>query len=131
MILAEAELYIANDKEVFMAGDIKYIDAEAGLKRVVNNAKLYAKLLGKFSEDPNFSEMIDVLAAGNMEKAKEAVHALKGLAANLSLIELHDRIAELEMEIKTGTVNPNILSIVKDVYAQTLIEVDKVVSLYA
>jgi HPt (histidine-containing phosphotransfer) domain-containing protein len=113
-----------------MENNVLYIDVEAGMKRVVYNIKLYIKLLGKFKDDPNFSEIDEALAAGNMEKAQNAAHALKGLAANLSLIELQDQCAELEAQIKTGTVNPEQVTAVKNTYAQTMIEVDKVIARY-
>jgi len=114
-----------------MADDIVYIDAAEGVKRVMNNGKLYAKLLLKFKDDKNLAELGEALAAGDLTKAQASAHTIKGLAANLSLIELFKQSLELETQIKAGSVNPDQLEAVKCVYAQTLIETDKVIAQYA
>jgi len=114
-----------------MAEEIIYINLDAGSKRVNNNTKLYAKLLGKFKEDPSLNELDAALLEANMEKAQNSIHALKGLAANLSLMELYKQCIELETQIKAGNVNPNQVAVVKDVYIQTVIEADKVIIEYA
>ena len=111
--------------------DVVYIDVAEGIKRVMNNSKLYAKLLVKFKDDKNLVELDEALAAGDLQKAQASAHTLKGLAANLSLSELFNQSLELETQIKAGSVNPEQLATVKDVYAQTLIETDKVIAQYA
>jgi len=113
-----------------MADNIVYINVEEGVKRLMNNTGLYAKLLVKFKDDTRLNELDAALNAGDIEKAKAAVHTLKGLAANLSLTELHKQSLEIETQIKAGQVNPNQISIVKNVYTQTLKEVDKVIAQY-
>ena len=114
-----------------MAGGEIYINIEDGIKRVMNNTKLYVKLLGKFKEDPSINEIEKALEVGDLKAAQEHSHALKGLAGNLSLIILHENCTELEKQIKAGSVNPGQIAAVKNVYALTLLEVDKVISLYA
>jgi len=111
--------------------DIIYVDAEEGIKRVMNNAKLYVKLLGKFKDDTNLNDIEAALTAGDLPKAQVSTHTLKGLAANLSLIELFKQSLELETQIKAGSVNPDQLSILKNTYTQTIAETDKVISKYA
>jgi HPt (histidine-containing phosphotransfer) domain-containing protein len=113
-----------------MEDNMLYIDVEDALKRVINNTKLYAKLLVKFKEDPSFNELGAALTTANMEKAQNSIHALKGLAANLSLHELRKECTELEMQIKAGLVNPDQVAIVNNVYAETLLEADKVIAQY-
>jgi len=111
--------------------DVVYIDVADGIKRVMNNNKLFVRLLVKFKDDKNIVELDEALAAGDLQKAQASTHTLKGLAANLSLAELYKQSLELETQIKAGLVNPDQLTIVKDVYAQTLIETDKVIAQYA
>jgi HPt (histidine-containing phosphotransfer) domain-containing protein len=113
-----------------MEDDELYIDVNDGLKRVINNKKLYVKLLGKFKEDPSFNEIDTAFISGDMAKAQDSTHALKGLSANLSLNELHKQCVELEKQIKAGSVDPTQIETVKNVYDQTLVEVDKVIALY-
>jgi HPt (histidine-containing phosphotransfer) domain-containing protein len=111
--------------------DIVLVNTEEGLKRIMNNTKLYVKLLAKFKEDLNFGYLEDALAAGDNAKAQVCAHTLKGIAANLSLIELQKQSLEIEMQIKSGSINPDQINIVKNIYNQTIKEVDKVIESYA
>jgi len=111
--------------------DVVYVDVEDGSKRVMNNTKLFIKLLGKFKDDKSINDIESLLAAGDLEKAQIAAHTIKGLTANLSLMELNKQCVELEAQIKAGNIPNEQLAVVKDVYAKTLVEVDKVISQYA
>jgi HPt (histidine-containing phosphotransfer) domain-containing protein len=111
--------------------DVIYINVEEGTKRVMNNTKLYVKLLTKFKDDPSLKDLDAALTAGEMGKAQNAAHTLKGLAANLSLIELFNQSLELETQIKAGSFNPDQLAAVKNTYTQTISEADKVINQYA
>jgi len=111
--------------------DIVYINVEDGTKRVMDNTKLYAKLLTKFKDDQNIKNVETCLAAGDLPNAQVAAHTLKGLSANLSLVELNKQVLELETQIKASSVKPDQLEIVKNVYSQTIIEIDKVIAQYA
>ena len=107
--------------------DVVYLDFAEGVKRVMNNAKLYVKLLTKF-KDTKLDVLEAALLAGELEKAQAEAHTIKGVAANLSLTELFKQSLELETQIKAGTVNPNQMETVKSVLAATLAEVDKVIA---
>ena len=112
-----------------MADNI-YINFEEGIKRVINNTKLYANLLNKFKNGTNLKSLDEALSAGDTAKAQASAHTLKGLAANLSLTELHKLSIEIESQIKSGSVDPNQITAIKEAYTQTIIEVDKVISKY-
>jgi HPt (histidine-containing phosphotransfer) domain-containing protein len=111
-----------------MADDVVYIDFADGLKRVVNNKALYTKLLTKFRNENKLDDLEAAIAANDMEKAKGAAHTLKGVAANLALIELHKQSLALETQIKAGAADPAQLNTVKTAFAKTLQEIDKVIS---
>jgi len=113
-----------------MDDDVVFVNIAEGMKRVMNNSKLYVKLLVKFKDDPNLKELEAALTAGEIDKAKSPVHTLKGLAANLSLMELYKQSLEMENQIKAGSVNPDQLTILKDVFTETITEIDKVVAQY-
>src|SRR5215510_2795678 len=110
-----------------MAGEIVYIDFQDGVKRVMNNVKLYVKLLVKFKDGTKFEELEDSLVAENWEKAQSEAHAIKGVAANLSLSELFKQSLELEIQIKAKAIKPGQLETVKNVFTKTLQEVNKVI----
>jgi HPt (histidine-containing phosphotransfer) domain-containing protein len=111
-----------------MADEIVYVNFAEGVKRVMNNAKLYVKLLTKFKNDTKLDDLESSLAAGDFETAQNAAHTIKGVAANLSLTELFKQSLELETQIKAKSVNPAQLETVKTVFTQTLQEVEKVIA---
>jgi HPt (histidine-containing phosphotransfer) domain-containing protein len=113
-----------------MANNV-YIDVEEGLKRVVSNTALYTKLLGKFKDDGNYKKVCEALADKKMDDALSAAHSLKGLTANLSFTKLFNQCVELEAQIKAGSVEEGQLDTVKEIYNETLVEIDKVIAQYA
>ena len=108
--------------------DIIYLDFSSGIQRVMNNAKLYVKLLGKFRDDTKFGDLQAAIAAGDLDNALSLAHTIKGVAANLSLSELFKQSLELENQLKDKIADPNQLDILKSVLDATLIEIDKVIS---
>jgi HPt (histidine-containing phosphotransfer) domain-containing protein len=110
--------------------DAVYINFEEGLKRVMNNTKLYVRLLTKFRADTRLDELSAQLEAGDYEKAQAAAHTIKGVAANLSLTELFERIRDLESRIKEKAVQPEALDAVKTVFDETLKKVDEAIAQY-
>jgi len=111
-----------------MANDAIYVNLADGVKRVMNNAKLYIKLLTKFRDENNLNDIETALAAGDLGEAQKAVHTVKGVAANLSLTELFNQSLELENQIKSGTVNPAQMGTLKTVFSATLQEINKVIT---
>jgi HPt (histidine-containing phosphotransfer) domain-containing protein len=111
-----------------MADDVVYIDFADGLKRVVNNTKLYVKLLAKFKSDNKLNDLEAAIASGDMEKARNMAHTIKGVAANLSLTELFKQSLALETQIKGGAADPAQLDTVKTAFAKTLQEIDRIIS---
>jgi HPt (histidine-containing phosphotransfer) domain-containing protein len=111
-----------------MADNVIYVDFADGTKRVMNNTALYVKLLAKFRNGTKLDDLETALAVGDLEAARNAAHAIKGLAANLSLTELFKQTLELETQIKAKAVNPNQMETVKSVFTLTLQELDKVIA---
>jgi len=111
-----------------MADNVVYVDVADGTKRVMNNTKLYIKLLTKFRDDTKLDDLLAALAADNMEKAQDTVHTIKGVAANLSLAELFKQSLELETQIKARSVNPPQIETVKTVFDATLQEINRIIS---
>jgi len=109
-------------------GDVVYIDQEDGKKRVMNNAKFYAKLLGKFSSETKIEPIFAALDAGNYEEAQGLAHTVKGITANLSIKDLNEKIVELEAQIKAKAVDPQAIEAVKASFAATLPVVEKVIA---
>jgi len=100
---------------------IDFIDIDAALKRVGGNMGLYKRLLNTFTSGDYSEKILSAFQNSDMEDADRQVHALKGVAANLSLIKLHNICIELEKMIKAGESDfTTILSEMKADYEKTL-----------
>lgn len=80
-----------------------YIEVEEALHRCRDNKGLYAKLLKSFENHyVKFDDIKRMVAEGQEEPARETAHTLKGLAGNLSLNALFNKLVEIEGTMKTG-----------------------------
>ncbi|MDR1909814.1 MAG: Hpt domain-containing protein [Spirochaetaceae bacterium] len=111
-----------------MADEKVYVDEADGVKRVMNNLKLYVKLLAKFRNENNLDDLNTHLKAGDLEKAQGAAHTIKGLAGNLSLLELQKQALEIETQIKAKSVDPATVESLNVCFAETLAAVDQVLA---
>jgi HPt (histidine-containing phosphotransfer) domain-containing protein len=107
-----------------------YVDQSEGLKRVMNNAALYVKLLRKFKTDMKLDDLVSAAGAGNYESAQVLVHTLKGTAANLSLTELFRQSLEVETQIKNKALRPDALERIQACFDETLAAIDRVIKHY-
>jgi HPt (histidine-containing phosphotransfer) domain-containing protein len=81
---------------------VVYVNWTEGLKRIVNNAKLYIKMLTKMKNDCAqwLADLSAQLESGEMKAAQGSAHTIKGTSANLALTELNKQVLELETLIK-------------------------------
>jgi HPt (histidine-containing phosphotransfer) domain-containing protein len=105
-----------------------YVNFAEGSQRVMNNAKLYLKLLTKFRNETKLDDLSAALEAGDYETAQTAAHTVKGLAANLSLPELFEKVRDIESMIKQKSVPDGAFALVKTAFEETMREVDKVIA---
>jgi len=108
--------------------DVIFVNEEEGKKRVMNNGKLYAKLLTKFKTDTNLNDLVDFVEAQNWEKAQVIIHTIKGIAANLSLTELFNQAIDVETQIKGKSMKQGAMEGLKTCFAETLVQVEKVIA---
>jgi len=80
----------------------KYIEQESALKRVGGSESLYKRLLGKFVDGNYQAQLEELLAANDISGATAQAHTIKGVAANLSLIEVNSISQQLEQALKNG-----------------------------
>jgi HPt (histidine-containing phosphotransfer) domain-containing protein len=102
------------------AVDTEFIDVEDALKRVGGNVDLYKRLLKRFIEGSQFTELETVLQDGNTEEAARLTHTIKGVSANLSLIKLRTISVEMEQLLKDGLDHSVKLDEFKQAYDETL-----------
>ena len=111
--------------------DVVYINEEEGIKRVMNNGKLYAKLLTKFKTDTNLDELSAFIQAQDWEKAQTTAHTIKGVAGNLSLTELFIQSLDVETQIKGKSLNPESFEKLKTCFAETIKAAEETITKYA
>ncbi len=70
-------------------------NTKEGLSRCLNNELFYLKLVKKAAESDEFEILQEVIAAGDLDRAFEIAHSLKGVTGNLSLTPLFQPINEM------------------------------------
>ena len=108
--------------------DVVYLNEEEGKKRIMNNAQLYVKLLTKFKAGTSLDALVSAAGAQDWEKAQTEAHTIKGIAANLSLTELYNQSLDVETQIKGKALKTESLESLKNCFAITLTEIDKVIA---
>jgi HPt (histidine-containing phosphotransfer) domain-containing protein len=110
------------------SNDVVYLNEEEGKKRIRNNTELYVKLLTNFKTGTNLDALVSAVDAQDWEKARSEAHTLKGVAANLSLTELYKQSLNVETQIKGDALKTESLESLKNCFAITLTEIDKVIT---
>ncbi len=101
-VLTQLHKYLEVNKNFIKEELIQY---EQGLARIMGNEKMYKRLLGIFLKDPNIAALEEAVKSGNIEKAAESSHAIKGIAGNLSLGPLYNIVTAFHSELKSGKLN--------------------------
>lgn len=77
------------------------VNTAEGMTRCLNNEQFYFRLIGKAVADPGFEKLRDAVAAGDMDKAFELAHALKGVTGNLALTPLFEPVSQMTELLRT------------------------------
>ncbi len=101
----------STDNDFLNAEDLPGIDIQAGLKITNNNKVLYQKLLMKFRQNQGDFELEfrNALKSEHANDSVRAAHTLKGVAANLGMLQLQQAAYELEQACKQGEGDINCL----------------------
>ena len=78
-------------------------DVDDGLERCMNNEPFYLGLVGTVIKDTKIEELDAAIRSGDLDKAFELAHALKGMYANLSLTPVTEPISELTELLRSRT----------------------------
>jgi HPt (histidine-containing phosphotransfer) domain-containing protein len=105
------------------------INQEEGLKRMMNNKKLYSRLLNKFKTGTNLDDITSSIAAQDFEKAQIAAHTLKGISGNLSLTALYEQSVAIESQIKGRSLDENAVTALTNCFNDTMKAIDEVLAI--
>jgi HPt (histidine-containing phosphotransfer) domain-containing protein len=75
---------------------LPHINATEGIKRIMNNKKLYITMLGRFKARQMTETLLEAIKSGEHENVVFAAHALKGTAGNLGFPTLEALSKEIE-----------------------------------
>ena len=75
-------------------------DTQDGLTRCMNNEALYLKLVQLSVSDGKIAALRKAIEDGDLERAFELAHALKGVFANLALSPLQHPVAEMTERLR-------------------------------
>lgn len=83
------------------------IDIENGLSRVMKNEKLFITLLIKFAKSRQSSEteLMQALNTGDYPTARRVAHTIKGVAGNIGAVELYELASSTESVYKQEGVD--------------------------
>lgn len=107
-----------------------YVDVDAALGRVRGNTKIYAKMLKLFTASEEFSAFDAALEAGDLTRAGEVAHGIKGMTGNLGLMALSDISAVLMTELRDGIRDGGKISEYHETLEGTRAAVDKLIEEY-
>jgi HPt (histidine-containing phosphotransfer) domain-containing protein len=110
-----------------MSAGVVFINVEEGLQRVMNNKMLYVRLLKKFRDDTKLEGLVDAINSGDLTVAREKAHTIKGIAANLSLTKLFLETQELELKIKDGIADKDMMANIQVTFDETIAQIQKVI----
>ena len=79
-------------------------DVDDGLARCMNKEDFYLRMVGKAAEVTYVDDLEAALNEGDVKKAFECAHALKGVYANLSLTPLYTPSSDLTELLRTGSM---------------------------
>ncbi|MCL1816339.1 MAG: Hpt domain-containing protein [Clostridiales bacterium] len=85
------------------------LDIADGLSRVMNNKKLYLRLLANFPATQMAADIITAFESGSHAKVQETAHALKGVASNLGLSELTGISLQIELRARAKKTAADLL----------------------
>jgi len=105
----------------------EYINVAEGLGRVRGNEQIYKVLMNSFLANPQYAQMQAELQSNDAESAAKTAHAIKGIAANLSLPKLYGDIVLLEGQLKGGAFTADAVADVESSYAETFAHVQKLI----
>lgn len=78
-------------------------DVEDGLGRCMNNEGFYLKLVERSLQDASFDDLETAIHEGDLDKAFEVAHSLKGVMGNLALTPIYNPVVEITELLRSRT----------------------------
>ena len=92
-------------------------NVDKAMERCLNNETFYLTLVRKGLQDPNFNRLPEAVGNGDLDKAFDAAHALKGVTANLALTPILEPVKEIT-ELLRNRTNADYAPLLAEIGAQ-------------
>ena len=92
-------------------------NVDEAMQRCLNNENFYLMLVQKGLQDPNFDRLPEAVTAGDLDKAFDAAHALKGVTANLALTPILKPVQEIT-ELLRGKTDTDYAPLLTEISTQ-------------
>jgi len=106
---------------------VAYVNVAEGLGRIKGNQRIYKMLMTSFLNNEQYAAFENDMTQNNIESAVKTIHAVKGIAANLSLTKLYEDVLVMEAQLKAGYFMPDAYDNVQLSYKTTFEHVQKLV----
>ncbi|MBR0341899.1 MAG: Hpt domain-containing protein [Oscillospiraceae bacterium] len=78
-------------------------NTEEGLNRCMNNEAFYLRMVNLAISDDSFDQLKEAIEAGDLDRAFERAHAIKGVLGNVSLTNLFEPVSEMTELLRSRT----------------------------
>lgn len=79
-------------------------DVDLAIKRCADDRELYIELVEEVLEEERYLQLKNLLEEADWNRSFEYAHALKGVAANLSLTPVEEAVTQLVEALRPGEV---------------------------
>lgn len=111
-------------KDELRAADV---DVDGAIERFANKEERYIKYLKLFRNNNDYESLVKAVEAGDVEKAFEHCHSLKGVVGNMGFRKLHSKIYEACEILRNGNMDgvPDMVFSIKDNYHHIIKIIDE------
>lgn len=81
------------------------VDYAEAMERFAGNEALFARLAVKYLNDPHFDGLREAMEAGDVKGAHQHAHTLKGVAGNLSFVDLYRAASRISDALRAEDFN--------------------------
>ena len=92
-------------------------DTDDGLKRCLNNADFYIRIVQSIIPDTRIDDLAKAIAANDLDSAFDIAHALKGIYGNIAITPIYKPVCEIT-ELLRNRTNTDYSALLEEISAQ-------------
>jgi HPt (histidine-containing phosphotransfer) domain-containing protein len=98
------------------------INFEDAMTRIDDNVDLYKRLALKYLANDNYVDFIAAMDVRDYDSAYKAIHTLKGVAGNLSFVDLYKTASIISEQLKQGEAQdvPQMIPLLKENHSKVV-----------